>query len=305
MSRRTAATPMHRIPDVGPPEIALEAASGSVVAVRATIHIASAVDTKPAHLMDLDVNYRYFVSYVGARAGRPSFTVLDFGCGDGVLVQALRQQGIDCYGAEVFYPGGVYELPSTRELVERGIIRTFSEGAPLPFDDSTFDLVVSNQVFEHVEHLGAVVRELARILKQNGTAYHHFPSREVLREGHIGIPLAHRLPEGRLRFAYVALLRRLGLGSNKADLPIRTWTRVMLDWLDAYCYYRPYARLLSEFTEYFSVRHREIDYCRFRAADRPWLRRPLEIEPLRGFYALLFRRLAFMAVEMRKRPSYE
>jgi SAM-dependent methyltransferase len=255
--------------------------------------------------MDLDVNYRYFVSYVGARVGRPSFSVLDFGCGDGVLVQALRRQGIDCYGAEVFYPGGVYDVQSTGELVERGIIRTFSEGAPLPFDDGTFDLVVSNQVFEHVEHLGAVVGELARVLKQNGTAYHHFPSREVLREGHIGIPLAHRLPEGRLRFAYVALLRRLGLGSNKADLPIRTWTRVMLDWLDAYCYYRPYTRLLSEFTEYFSVRHREIDYCRFRAADRPWLRRPLEIEPLRGFYELLFRRLAFMAVEMRKRPTYE
>jgi SAM-dependent methyltransferase len=164
---------------------------------------------------------------------------------------------------------------------------------------------VSNQVFEHVERLGAVVRELERVLKQNGTAYHHFPSREVLREGHIGIPLAHRLPEGRLRFAYVALLRRLGLGSNKADLPIRTWTRVMLDWLDAYCYYRPYAQLVSEFTEHFSIRHCEIDYCRFRAADRPWLRRTLEVESLRGFYERLFRRLAFMAVEMRKRPTYE
>jgi hypothetical protein len=30
---------MHRVPDVGPPEIALEAASGPVVAVRATIQI--------------------------------------------------------------------------------------------------------------------------------------------------------------------------------------------------------------------------------------------------------------------------
>jgi SAM-dependent methyltransferase len=253
----------------------------------------------------LDVNYRYFVSYVVARGERHSFSVLDFGCGDGVLVRALRQQGINCYGAEVFYPGGAYDLPSTRELVEREIIRTFSEGAPLPFDDGTFDLIVSNQVFEHVDHLGAVVRELARVLKKNGIAYHHFPSREVVREGHIGIPLAHRLPEGRVRFGYVALLRRFGLGSNKADLPIRSWTRAMLDWLDAYCYYRPYAQLVSEFTEHFSIRHREIDYCRFRAANRPWLRRVLEIEPLRGFYERLFRRLAFMAIETRKRPTYE
>jgi SAM-dependent methyltransferase len=253
--------------------------------------------------VDLDVNYRYLESYVIERAEGESFSVLDFGCGEGELVRVLRQKGINCYGAEVFYPGGTYNSRNTAELVERGIIRTFPENTPLPFDDSSFDLVISNQVFEHVDRLEPIVSELARVLKEDGTAYHHFPSREVLREGHIGIPLAHRLPKGGLRFAYVALLRRLGLGSNKRDLSIRGWTRVMLAWLDEYCYYRPYGQIVSEFKKYFWIEHREIDYCRFRAAARPWLRRILEIESLRGFYERLFRRLAFMALEMRKRPT--
>jgi hypothetical protein len=77
----------------------------------------------------------------------------------------------------------------------------------------------------------------------------------------------------------------------------------MLDWMDEYCYYRPYAQVVSEFKRYFSIEHREIDYCRFRAADRLWLRPILEIKSLRVFYERLFRRLAFMALEMRKLPT--
>jgi 2-polyprenyl-3-methyl-5-hydroxy-6-metoxy-1,4-benzoquinol methylase len=55
------------------------------------------VANKPTHThIDLDVNYRYFVSYGVARRERRSVSVLEFGCGDGVLVRALRRQGIDC-----------------------------------------------------------------------------------------------------------------------------------------------------------------------------------------------------------------
>jgi len=81
---------------------------------------------------------------------------------------------------------------------------------------------------------------------------HHFPSRELIREGHIGIPLAHRLPRGRLRTAYTATLRRLGFGiligaKPSGELPPREWARRTLDWIDRYCLYRPYREIAHTF----------------------------------------------------------
>jgi len=47
------------------------------------------------------------------------------------------------------------------------------------------------------------------------------------------------------------------------------------------------------------ITHREIDYCRFRAAPRPLLRGLLARPRLRAPAELLFRRLAFEALEVR------
>jgi ubiquinone/menaquinone biosynthesis C-methylase UbiE len=49
----------------------------------------------------------------------------------------------------------------------------------LPFDDHSFDFVVSTCVFEHVADVPGVVRELARVIKPSGLIYltfHLFPS---------------------------------------------------------------------------------------------------------------------------------
>lgn len=49
----------------------------------------------------------------------------------------------------------------------------------LPFDEGTFDLVVSHEVFEHIDDVSGAVRELKRVLKLGGLAYiniHLFPS---------------------------------------------------------------------------------------------------------------------------------
>lgn len=41
-------------------------------------------------------------------------------------------------------------------------------GAPLPFADSSFDIVISDHVFEHVDDPGLVASELSRVLKPGG-----------------------------------------------------------------------------------------------------------------------------------------
>jgi SAM-dependent methyltransferase len=249
----------------------------------------------------LDVNHRYLVSYVlEALAGR-ELVVLDFGCGRGTLVRALRNDGVNCLGVDIFYQGAEFTELFESELFREGVIRQIGDDGLLPFDDASVDLIISNQVFEHVERLEIVMAELKRVLKPNGVMYHHFPSREVLREGHIGIPLAHRLPPGRFRYAYTCLLRRLGLGYHHDERPASQWAEESLKWLDAYCYYRPYRRVRALLTSDFVLRHREIDYCRFRA--RGVVARVLAVDAVRPFAEHVFRRLAFMAIELRPLAS--
>jgi SAM-dependent methyltransferase len=241
----------------------------------------------------MDVNYRFWVAYVQER--RPA-SVLDFGCGDGIVVRALREAGIDCYGTDVFYGGMDYDEGALKALVDDAVIRPYSPAEPLPFADDSFDLIISNMVLEHVADLEYTAAEFDRILKPGGVMRHHFPSRAVLREGHIGIPLAHWFSPGPLRTGWTLALSALGLGTDR-DGPAREWTRKSLDWVDRYCYYRPYREVERAF-ERFAIHAREADYCRFRAQS-PLLRRALSRwEPLQ---TVLLRRLGFMALEMRRR----
>ena len=161
--------------------------------------------------------------------------------------------------------------------------------------------MITNQVFEHVEDIESVVAELHRALASGGSAYHHFPSREVVREGHIGIPMAHWMKPGRLRTTYTLTLRRLGFGKFKdEDSTPQAWTAAKLDWIDRYCFYRPYSQLRAQMGAGFTLEHHEIDYCRFRAGDRGILGRLMNVGFLRRPLEALFRRLAFMALEQRR-----
>jgi SAM-dependent methyltransferase len=256
-------------------------------------------------LAELDVNRTYFVDL--ARRLRPRdqrrLRVLDFGCGTGQTVRLLREAGFDCLGADVFYEGGDYRDPDLAAFLEQGTIRQISEAGELPFENDSFDLIISNMVLEHVGDLRQALAEMGRVLRPDGLMRHHFPSLEVLREGHIGLPIVHRLPRGRARSAYALTLRSLGLGYHKQGMSRREWTRTNLDWIDSYCNYRSRSQLLSEFRGRFDATNHELDYCRFRARSRPLIRRLLEIEVLGPLYERVFRRLAFMAVELRPRVS--
>ena len=214
----------------------------------------------------------------------------------------MWSQGIDADGADIFYNGSKFRPEMAGELFHEGRMRVIADGH-LPFDDNEFDLVISNQVLEHVEDLETAVREMHRVLEPGAIAYHHFPSREVLREGHIGIPLAHRLPRGPARQRYATLLRSMGRGFHRDSRPAPVWAAESLAWIDDYTTYRPYREVRRILDPYFEVRHREIDYCRFRAGENGPVRALLDLEPLVGVSQRVFRRLAFMALELRSRPD--
>jgi SAM-dependent methyltransferase len=80
----------------------------------------------------------------------------------------------------------------------------------LPFADSSFDVVIA----EDIRHFSPAINEIARVLTPGGRLLAMFPSKAVIREGHIGIPMVHWLPPGRVQYAYAVAMRRMGFGDN-------------------------------------------------------------------------------------------
>ena len=82
-------------------------------------------------------------------------------------------------------------------------------GVALPFDDATFDVVVSNHVVEHVGDRSAQqnhLDEIARVLRPGGVGYLATPSRWAFREPHFKVPFLSWLPR-RYRDRYVQLAK--------------------------------------------------------------------------------------------------
>jgi SAM-dependent methyltransferase len=248
----------------------------------------------------MDVTNRFVLDFALRHGGR----VLDYGCGAGALVEAGRKAGLDIVGADVFYGGS-----STKAEVQRaGLLGTsvFEIAAGrLPFPDGCFDLVVNNQVMEHVEDLDATLACIHRVLRPGGTLLSVFPSRDVWREGHIGIPFSHWFPkDSRVRLYYTWLLRSLGFGYWKEQAPTaRAWAEQKLAWIDAYTRYRSRAEIFAAYRRYFSNELREPDYIRYRLSANPRLAPLVRVMGLPGtsrIGAALFRKLAFLVIVSRK-----
>jgi SAM-dependent methyltransferase len=196
--------------------------------------------------------------------------VLDFGCGHGDVVRAGRAEGIEIFGADLPRREDLHDDPSYLAMLG-DTIREVHDGR-LDFPDATFDLVTANQVFEHVEDPDAALDELCRVLKTNGRMLALFPTKAVIREGHIGIPMAHWFGPGRARTVYTVGLRHLGAGNDawgNGTLDPATWTQTTLRWLDERTTYRWKREALRPFRERFRrLEFIEDDYVAFRLGER-------------------------------------
>jgi 2-polyprenyl-3-methyl-5-hydroxy-6-metoxy-1,4-benzoquinol methylase len=93
-----------------------------------------------------------------------NLTHLDIGAGEGVLIEemgkSLHLQSEACdFHIERFKPAAQVK-----------ITKTDLNADPLPYPDSSFELVTSTEVIEHLENPRRFFREIARILKPGGTA---------------------------------------------------------------------------------------------------------------------------------------
>lgn len=229
--------------------------------------------------MPLHVNHAFILDF----AARNSGTILDYGCGAGDVVKAGLAAELDIYGCDIFYAGTRGDLERNSELIAQGRVRPIRDGV-LPFASGAFNCVINNQVLEHVEDLHSALREIHRVLKPGGQMLSLFPSREVIREGHCGIPLAHRFAGSRFGYYWLLLFRMLGLGSHTRGATMAAWARERQQWLKTYCFYRTQDEIEAVFVRCgLPVVHREGDYIRFRGLPlfNPWMLRRF------GFMVLL------------------
>jgi SAM-dependent methyltransferase len=99
------------------------------------------------------------------RAHAPGGAFVDLGCDDGALTLELASaaRADEIHGVEV--------VPERAEDAgRRGIEVSVADVTELPYEDASFDCVVSNQVIEHLADTDAFVGEIRRILRPGGVA---------------------------------------------------------------------------------------------------------------------------------------
>jgi 2-polyprenyl-3-methyl-5-hydroxy-6-metoxy-1,4-benzoquinol methylase len=93
--------------------------------------------------------------------------ILDFGCGNGETVRQLRTYGFQAYGVDITLD---QETEFLRSISKHSEYR-------IPFDDNTFDVIVSMSVLEHVKNLSKTVSEMWRVLKPGGMLFALFSAK--------------------------------------------------------------------------------------------------------------------------------
>ena len=149
--------------------------------------------------------------------------ILDLGSGAGSFVVACRRRGLRAFGLEPDRIGQGAKITSIQIARRRLVAPVFVSGVgeELPFPDTCFDLIVMNQVVEHVADQSAVVREAARVVSEGGVIYIACPNYLRFYEPHYKIFWVPLLPKTlgriylRLRRRSPAMLNQLTYTTNR------------------------------------------------------------------------------------------
>lgn len=104
-------------------------------------------------------------------------SILDVGCGAGLLTNALAQEGHAVSGIDLSEKSlGLAEKHDPTQSVKYVKANAYE----LPFLDSSFDAVSAMDVLEHVENPAQLISEASRVLKKGGLFFFHTFNRNFL-----------------------------------------------------------------------------------------------------------------------------
>ena len=110
------------------------------------------------------ITSEYYISYLLQRKYNSKIKILDLGCGAGNSEEKFKatKKNIDWLGLDIAESPEV----KARNKAEENFY-TF-DGINIPFEDNYFDIIYSNQVFEHVRYPESLLKEIHRVLKADG-----------------------------------------------------------------------------------------------------------------------------------------
>ena len=110
------------------------------------------------------ITSEYYISYLLRGEDKASVKVLDVGCGEGNSEEKFKAEhkNVTWFGLDIAESPEV----NARKDTDKNFY-TF-DGIDIPFEDNYFDIIYSNQVFEHVRYPEALLKEIHRVLKPNG-----------------------------------------------------------------------------------------------------------------------------------------
>jgi SAM-dependent methyltransferase len=183
----------------------------------------------------------------------PSSVVLDFGCGGGHFVREMRDRGLAAFGCDIEFAND--EDASSRELRDGGFVRLIdAERYRLPFEDDTFDFILSYQVFEHVRNYPEAVSEIRRVLKPGGVTFHIYTSRYIPIEPHVHVPLAAMLRS----YRWLYLWAGLGIRNEfQTGMSAKETARQNLEYLTGRTNYLTKAAIRDQFKAHFD----KVSFC--------------------------------------------
>lgn len=96
--------------------------------------------------------------------------ILDVGCGDGVFVEILCGENVD---TGIDYSAGEISRARTQNCYDELIV---CGAAAIPKPDRTYRTIFSNSALEHIPDIVPVLRELRRLLAEEGRLYVTIPT---------------------------------------------------------------------------------------------------------------------------------
>lgn len=127
--------------------------------------------------------------------------LLDVGSSGGITTNMFAEAGAEVFGVDIDVGG----TKKANETFGDRVRFLLGDSELLPFRDDEFDIVVCNHIYEHVVDDVALMAELRRIVKPEGTMYLGLGNRLGIMEPHHRLPflswLPHRLAD---RYAQLA-----------------------------------------------------------------------------------------------------
>lgn len=126
-----------------------------------------------------DLNAARFGYFKNALGGIRGLSILDVGCGGGLLAECFAREGARVTGIDL---SRASLFAARRHAQSAGVEIAYvnADAESFPFLDSSFDAVVSSDFLEHVCDLDRVVGEAARVLRASGLFLYETINRTVV-----------------------------------------------------------------------------------------------------------------------------